>query len=174
MDKYGKLIGDHTLQFVRLLPGPIERVWEYLTDGEKRALWFAGGPMDTKAGGKVEYQFNHDRLSPEEEVYPEKYENLKDGMTSMADVITYDAPTLLVIGWEGGEVTFKLEEQGDQVKLTLTHSNLKTDRDARIGTFAGWHTHLDILVDRLSGKDPKAFWKAHSAMEEEYVNMIDS
>ncbi|WP_424960992.1 SRPBCC family protein [Ekhidna sp.] len=172
MDKYGKLIEDHTLQFERLLPGPIERVWEYLTDGEKRALWFAGGPMDTVPGGKVEYQFNHDLLSPEEEVIPEKYKDLEGGMTSMADVLTYNEPHLLVIGWEGGEVTFKLEEQGDQVKLTLTHSNLKRDRDARIGTFAGWHTHLDILQDRLSKKDPKAFWTAHSKMEEEYEQMI--
>ncbi|WP_420319120.1 SRPBCC family protein [Ekhidna sp.] len=172
MEKYGKLIEDHTLQFERILPGPIERVWEYLTDGDKRALWFAGGPMDTVPGGKVEYQFDHNRLSPEKEVIPEKYKDLEGGMTSLADVLTYNEPHLLVIGWEGGEVTFKLEEQGDDVKLTLTHSNLNRDRDARIGTFAGWHTHLDILTDRLNAIDPKAFWKAHNRMEEEYEKRV--
>lgn len=172
MNKYGKLIEDYTLQFERILPGPIERVWKYLTDADKRALWFAGGKMDNHPGGNIEYQFNHDRLSPEEEVIPEKYKDLEGGMTSMADVLTYDAPHLLVIGWEGGEVTFKLEELGDQVKLTLTHSNLNRDKDARIGTFAGWHTHLDILTDRLNGIDPKAFWKAHTRMEEEYSEWV--
>jgi len=30
------------------LPGPIERVWEYLTDPDKRARWFAGGPMEPR------------------------------------------------------------------------------------------------------------------------------
>ena len=27
---------EHTVQFVRILPGPIERIWAYLWDGEKR------------------------------------------------------------------------------------------------------------------------------------------
>ena len=90
----------------------------------------------------------------------------------MADVLTYEAPTLLVIGWEGGEVTFKLEELDKQVKLTLTHSNLNRDPNARVGTFAGWHTHLDILVDRLNGDDPKGFWRVHNSMEEEYEKRV--
>lgn len=172
MDKYGKLINDHTLQFERMLPGPIERVWEYLTDGEKRALWFAGGPMDPVPGGKVKYQFNHKNLSPENEVIPEKYKRLEGGMTSVADVITYDAPNLLVIEWEGGEVTFKLEENGSKVKLTLTHTNLNRDHEARVGTFAGWHTHLDILVDCMNANDPKGFWRMHQAWEEHYGKLV--
>jgi len=34
----GELREDGTFVFERLLPGPIERVWAYLVDGEKRAL----------------------------------------------------------------------------------------------------------------------------------------
>ena len=40
------------IRIMRTLPGPIERVWTYLTDPAKRAKWFAGGPMELRAGGK--------------------------------------------------------------------------------------------------------------------------
>ena len=39
MDKYGERIDETTVRFVRILPGPIERVWDYLTDaGEAREV----------------------------------------------------------------------------------------------------------------------------------------
>ena len=50
----GKFTAPAELRFVRSLPGPIERVWEYITDPEKRARWFCGGILEQKAGGKVE------------------------------------------------------------------------------------------------------------------------
>ena len=37
MNDYGELLDENTVRFERLLPGPIERVWSYLTEGEKRA-----------------------------------------------------------------------------------------------------------------------------------------
>ena len=46
MDKYGVVIAPNTIRFERLLPGPIERVWAYLTESEKRAKWLASGAMD--------------------------------------------------------------------------------------------------------------------------------
>ena len=42
-DEPGKFTGPAEVRLVRILPGPIERVWEYLTDSEKRARWFGGG-----------------------------------------------------------------------------------------------------------------------------------
>ena len=38
----------------------------------------------------------------------------------------------------------------------------------RLRVCGGWHTHLDILVDVLEGREPKAFWKTHTALEAEY------
>ena len=35
-DDYGELIEPTTLRIQRLLPGPIERIWAYLTDSELR------------------------------------------------------------------------------------------------------------------------------------------
>lgn len=167
MNDYGTLIAPNTLQFVRMLPGPIEYVWEYLTDPDKRALWFAGGPMELKAGGDVTFEFEHKRLSPEHDLPPEKYKEHENGSTSKATVLECVPPTKLVIDWEG-KVSFELEAVEDQVKLTLTHDHLNDERDPRIGVMAGWHTHLDILEDRVKGIDPKGFWAAHMKKEQEY------
>jgi len=46
----GQFTGPAEIRLVRTLPGPIERVWEYLTDSEKRSRWFAGGPMEQRVG----------------------------------------------------------------------------------------------------------------------------
>ena len=43
MNDYGVLTAPDTLRIERLLPGPIERVWQYLTDSDKRATWLAVG-----------------------------------------------------------------------------------------------------------------------------------
>ena len=56
-DQYGKFTTPAEVRIVRTLPGPIERIWEYLTDPEKRSRWFAGGPMELHVGGKVELFF---------------------------------------------------------------------------------------------------------------------
>jgi uncharacterized protein YndB with AHSA1/START domain len=45
-DAYGALIEPATLKIQRLLPGPIERIWAYLTDSELRRKWLAAGAMD--------------------------------------------------------------------------------------------------------------------------------
>jgi uncharacterized protein YndB with AHSA1/START domain len=54
-----------TVRLERLLPGPIERVWEYLTDAQKRATWLAGGVFDLRVGGVTRLEFRHDTLSAE-------------------------------------------------------------------------------------------------------------
>jgi len=33
------LLAPATMRLERLLPGPVERVWAYLTESEKRAAW---------------------------------------------------------------------------------------------------------------------------------------
>ncbi len=174
MNKYGKLIERDTLQFQRLLPGPIDRIWQYLVDGEKRALWFAGGKADLKVGGKMELVFNNSQLSSPPDPVPEKYKEFQDGTLSSAEVLKIDPPQLLSIAWEGGVVTFELLEQDEAVLLTLTHEKLPTGMDPRIGTFAGWHTHLDILLDRLAEAAPAGFWKVHMRLEDEYKDLLSS
>lgn len=57
MDDYGVVPETGTVRFERVLPGPIERVWAYLTESEKRGTWLASGPMDLRVGGRVDLRF---------------------------------------------------------------------------------------------------------------------
>ncbi len=166
MNNYGTLIAPNTLQFVRLLPGTIDRVWELITDPEQRALWFAGGPTEMKAGGSMQLIFNNSQFCPPDPV-PEKYKDYGDGFVSKATVLRCEPPALFEIEWEG-VVRFELEEQDGKVQLTLTHEKLADSHETRTGTLAGWHNHLDILEDRLNSRAPEPFWPAHMKLEEEY------
>ena len=62
MSEHGVVTEPGTIRFERLLPGPIERVWAYLTEADKRRQWFAGGEMELRAGGKADLLFRHAEL----------------------------------------------------------------------------------------------------------------
>src|SRR3954453_9082047 len=49
-DAYGRVTGPTTLKIERLLPGPLERIWGYLTDSKLRRKWLAAGTMEMKVG----------------------------------------------------------------------------------------------------------------------------
>ena len=53
MNEYGELLDESAVKFERLLPGPIERVWSYLTEGDKRARWLCGGDVEAAVDGHV-------------------------------------------------------------------------------------------------------------------------
>ena len=105
----------------RVLPGPIERVWSYLTDSEKRGRWFAAGPMELRAGGSFEFTFNHANLSSEKET-PERWKS-SEGAKFPGKVTRCEPPRVLAITWEnpdgGSEVVFELSPQGRDVLLKI-------------------------------------------------------
>ncbi|MNC78363.1 hypothetical protein D3C75_1305570 [compost metagenome] len=51
--------------------------------------------------------------------------------------------------------------------LTLTHRRL-ANRDTLLSVASGWHTHLDLLADRLLERTPSPFWASMSRLEDEY------
>lgn len=59
MNDYGMIIEPGTLRIQRLLPGPIERVWAYLTESDKRATWLAAGAMTLENGAPLELEFRN-------------------------------------------------------------------------------------------------------------------
>jgi len=65
MNDLGVMTAPRTVRIERALPGPIERVWAYLTEPDKRGAWLAGGPIELKEGGKVRLEFMHTNLTPE-------------------------------------------------------------------------------------------------------------
>ncbi|SMO94089.1 SRPBCC family protein [Gracilimonas mengyeensis] len=176
--QYGIFTEPGTVQFERLLPGPAERIWDYLTKSELKAKWFCAGDVQPETGGKVEFRFQHKNLSGEDDPIPKKYEDMEDGSSSEGRVTEWNPPKKLSYTWdedegEDSEVTFELIPKKDgKVLLRLTHRRLGDDLDTLSGVGAGWHTHLGILVDVLEGRKPKGFWSIHMPLEEEYKRIV--
>lgn len=177
MSDYGVVTGPGTVRFERVLPGPIERVWAYLTESEQRRTWLAPGPMELRVGGRVELHFRHANLSPHAEPTPARYAQYQDGARIDGHITQYDPPRLLSYTWDEGEgnaseVTFELTPQGEDVLLVLTHRRLG-DRENRISVASGWHTHLGVLIDRLDGRNPSPFWLTHARLEAAYEQRVE-
>ena len=167
MSEFGVVTEARTLRIRRMLPGPIERVWAYLTESDKRGRWLASGPMELRVGGKVELTFRNTELSSHGEPAPDKYKEY-EGAGFSGHVTRCEPPRLLSYTWgDHSEVTFELSPEGESVLLVLTHRRLP-DRTTMVRVGSGWHTHLDILVDQLEGREPRPFWSTHARLEAEY------
>jgi uncharacterized protein YndB with AHSA1/START domain len=138
------LIGPLDVRMVRLLPGPIERAWEYLIDNEKRAKWFAGGLIEPRVGGKAALFFRHIQIAPEEQP-PEEYRKYHDPGATIEGVVTrFEPPRLLTFTWgeldpaKGAEVSFELTPQaitsGSSSRITNSTTATKSSGSARAGT----------------------------------------
>lgn len=174
--EYGVATGPDTVRMERVLPGPIERVWSYLTDSEKRGRWLAAGPMELRVGGHVEHIFRNSTLTMNDDPPPAKYADYADEARMIGRITACEPPTLLAYTWSeseaaDSEVTFELHPQKGDVLLVLTHRRLAS-REAMLGVSAGWHTHLDILRDRLAGREPPGFWFTITRLEAEYDKRI--
>jgi uncharacterized protein YndB with AHSA1/START domain len=168
---YGTILESGTIRFERLLPGPIERVWAYLTESDKRGKWLASGAVEPWVGGHVELHFRHADLSPQKEPVPEKYRQYENGAAFTAEVTRCEPPRVLSHTWgDGSEVTFELTPQGEGTLLVLTHRRLTPS--AMQSSAGGWHTHLGILVDHLNGRTPRPFWSTHARLEAEYERRV--
>jgi uncharacterized protein YndB with AHSA1/START domain len=168
MSEYGEVVAQGTVRFERVFPGPVERVWSYLVESEKRGKWLASGEMDLRVGGKVELRFHHADLTPHEEEMPEKYKQYEGGVDSTGTILRCEPPRLLSFTWDDeSDVTFELTPRGDEVLFVLTHSRL-ANRDAMVDVSGGWHTHLAILDDRLHDRVPRPFWAMHTSIEGHY------
>jgi uncharacterized protein YndB with AHSA1/START domain len=140
------------VEFERLLPGPIERVWEFLTDTAKLPGWFGEGEIEPRAGGAVTLMGGHFRgivtqwkprrliysinvLSPEETEpqYPESY------------------------------LSLALTPQGREVMLRLTHLPVLERFEKQ--NAMGWHTFLDMLAAGLRGEpaEPRMVYMQRNA-----------
>jgi uncharacterized protein YndB with AHSA1/START domain len=179
MSAWGEILDQNTVRFERLLPGPIERVWSYIVESDKRRQWLCAGDIGPGGGKNVDMLFHNESLSDAEDIdVPEKYRDLPSEMQFTGKVTRWDPPYAVSHTWEfdnneSSEVCYELEEAGDKVRLVLTHRRLETDETV-LDVCGGWHTHLDILVDVLEGRAPKAFWKTHSALEAEYEKRLNS
>jgi uncharacterized protein YndB with AHSA1/START domain len=140
MNDKGQLHKETMVRFERLLPGPMERVWDYLTSSEHLGKWLLNGTIEPREGGAV---------------------NLGDG--HIRGVVTqWQPPRRLTYTWNvfspgaypESYLTLELEPRGEQVALTLTHRPiLLPEFEGR--TMMGWHTFLARLLAVVEGREPE-------------------
>ena len=166
IEAYGHLSEPTTLTMQRLLPGPVARVWAWLTESELRAKWLAAGEMPMSAGADFTLTWRNDELTDPPGVRPD---GMSEVSTGQCRVLEADPPTHLRFEWGGmGEVTFDLKPVGEKVLLTLTHAGL-VGRSRVLGVSAGWHAHVDVMEAKLTGAKPKPHWDNWRALREVYA-----
>ncbi len=166
---WGELIEPATLTIQRLLPGPVERIWAYLTDSELRRKWLAAGAMEMRVGAPFELVWRNGELNDPPSARPEGF---SEEHRMQSRITEFDPPHRLSFAWNNsGDVTFELEPRGESVLLTVTHRRLP-DRPTMLKVSAGWHMHLDVLVARASGNEPAPFWQGWSRLRDEYERRL--
>ncbi|MBK6687878.1 MAG: SRPBCC family protein [Deltaproteobacteria bacterium] len=166
---YGTISEDATLTIRRSLPGPIERVWAYLTESQLRRQWLAAGEMSLLAGAPFRLTWRNDELTRPSGQRPAGF---GEEHQMESQIIEADPPHRLVFTWSNsGQVSIELEARGDEVLLTLIHRRLP-NRNTTLMVGAGWHAHLDILVARVSGAEPPPFWDGWTQLRQEYDRRV--
>jgi len=164
------------VRLVRLLPGPIERVWDFILDPEKRARWFCGGTWEQKPGGRAVFAMRHKNLAPDETPPPE-YAKVQDpGVSFEGRVLRCEPPRLLefTFGCDDSVVTFDLTPEGDKVRLLLIH-RASGEELKDVGSFAsGWHIHFGMLIALLENTPRASFWGEYARLKPIYSRMSDT
>jgi len=159
MTDFARIADRNTLTFVRHLPGPIERVWAYLTDPEFLAKWFSSGVVADRVGGAVRLDIG-----------------------AIGRVTAYEPPHLLEYTWNEEEasrgpvadalVRWELAKENAGVRLTLTHSRLPENEVLAHG--AGWHTFLERLAACIDGRNPEPVEELYPRYTVEYASVVHS
>lgn len=147
MSEMAHIVNSHTVSFERILPAKLDTAWQYLTDSNYLKSWLMAGQV-LDGSGLIEFQ--SDTLDPN---------GVRHHVVGVLAECTH--PTEIAYSWfEPGEdtsahVRFHLEPRGEHTLLILTHTLLSPKLMPMVG--AGWHTHLDILIDIIQGKEARAF-----------------
>jgi uncharacterized protein YndB with AHSA1/START domain len=170
-DAYGVLSEPTTLTIQRMLPGPIERVWAYLTESDLRRKWLAAGEMELKVGAPFEFVWRNSELTDPPGKRPEGF---GEEHRMQSRITELDPPRKIAFTWAkggSGDVSMELEPRGSKVLLTVIHRRLP-DRGMLVGVSTGWHAHLDMLAARLADEEPGPFWDGFARLKAEYERRI--
>jgi len=150
-----RFVDRFTMEYVRVYPHPIERVWRAIIEPEEFGVWFIKGRLDPRVGGR--YWFGD------------------DGFQGVVQAI--EPPRLLRLSDDKAEQTFEYEltavgggtlmrfvqhvPPGDPYEEILSHPDYPDDPGGdlpggldtpwRPGFVGGWHGMFDELTDFLDG-----------------------
>ena len=171
--EHGVLTNRDTVRFERLLPGPIDLVWEYITDRDKLRTWLVDGFVESRVGADISLSQASDEL-------PIRNDVLVRGIVTRCE-----PPRLLAYTWrlappdespaeaekfdalKQSEVIFELEERGESTLLVLTHRRIPTNHVPGAG--ASWHAHLEYLMAHMARRDAKSFFTNYERVLPIYV-----
>ena len=166
LNLYGRLTAPDTLVIERLLSGPIDRVWAYLTESDKRAKWLAAGEMPLKVGAEFTLTWRNDELTTPPGARPEGF---GPEHSMVCRMLAVEAPHRLAFTFgTASEVEIVLEPKGAEVLLTLTHSRIP-DHGMVLMVGPGWHAHLDILAAQAGGPKTPPFWDHWQRLRGDYT-----
>jgi uncharacterized protein YndB with AHSA1/START domain len=166
IDAYGALTEPATFTIQRLLPGPVQRVWAYLTESDLRRQWMAAGEMQMKADTTFEFVWRNNELTDPPGQPPAGFSEEHRMQCRITEI---DPPHRIAFTWGStGGVSFDLEPRGGKVLLTVTHRRV-TDRSVLLNVSSGWHMHLDVLVAVMAGRQPEPFWDGWSRLKADYT-----
>jgi len=169
LDTYGTLIEPATLKIERLLPGPIDRIWAYLTDSDLRRQWLASGVMKPEAGSTFELTWRNNEL---DNPPPEPRPDTPGHHVQQSRMVAFEPPHRLAYHWEKvGDVEFTLAEEGSHVRLTLIHRRIP-DAGTLLSVSTGWHAHLDFLAARLNGAVIPPYEEIRAQVKAEYQRRL--
>jgi uncharacterized protein YndB with AHSA1/START domain len=140
MNPDGQLKRVATVQFERILPGPIERVWAFLTETSRLPGWFGEGTIEPRVGGAVNLMGGHFR-GVVTQWQPPRRLTYSINLFNPGDAESHYPESYLMM---------ELEPRGSEVLLTLTHQPV-LDRFEKQNAM-GWHTFLDMLGAALRGE----------------------
>jgi len=159
VNDFATITGRSALTFERYFPGPIERVWSFLTDSKKLPLWFCDGNVADHVVGDIDF-----------------------GIGATGRITAYEPPHLLEYTWNEEEaaygsvvdslVRWELSEDGDRVRLILKHTRLPEIEVLPHG--AGWHAFLQRLVSRIDGLEPEKMEELFPRLKSEYAPIAKS
>jgi uncharacterized protein YndB with AHSA1/START domain len=139
----GDVIAESAVRFTRLLPGPVAKVWQFLTDTALLPQWHGEGRIEPREGGAVSLMGGHVR-GVVTAWRPEKFLGYTWNVFSPGEAQSR---------WPVSYLEFALEPDGDGTRLTLTHRPIPAAMQAQ--TMMGWHTMLDLIDAALRGEFPQ-------------------
>jgi uncharacterized protein YndB with AHSA1/START domain len=139
----GRTVPEAAIVFERTLPGPAQKVWEFLTEAARLPEWYGAGSIEPREGGAVSLMGGHVR-----------------GVVTIwqpAKALGYTwnvfQPGETVSAWPVTYLEFALKPGNDGVVLTLTHRPIPEAMQNQ--TAMGWYTMLDLIAAGLRGEFPK-------------------
>jgi uncharacterized protein YndB with AHSA1/START domain len=170
LNEYVELSEPATVTLQRLVRGPVDTVWAYLTKSDLRRQWLAAGEMELAVGALFDLTWRNDELTDPPGRRPDGFPGVH---VNQNRILAVEPNRCLSFAFGNhGEVTFELEPRGSEVLVTLNHRGVP-DRATLLMISPSWHNHLDLLVARLAGRTPaEPYWDKMNRLRADYERRL--